>query len=36
MPSGTTGAFGGLTPAEGLDLLRRGEITVEGRLTAAS
>ncbi|MGW5877194.1 SCO1664 family protein [Nocardiopsis terrae] len=29
-------AFGGLTPAEGLDLLRRGEITVEGRLTAAS
>ncbi|GAA1458440.1 SCO1664 family protein [Nocardiopsis exhalans] len=33
--SGST-AFGGLTPAEGLDLLRRGEITVEGRLAAAS
>ncbi|MBQ1083239.1 SCO1664 family protein [Nocardiopsis sp. B62] len=32
----TTAAFGGLTPAEGLDLLRRGEITVKGRLTAAS
>lgn len=32
----TTSAFGGLTPDEGLDLLRRGEITVEGRLTAAS
>ncbi|MDE3723268.1 SCO1664 family protein [Nocardiopsis sp. N85] len=30
------GPFEGLTPAEGLDLLRTGGITVEGRLTAAS
>jgi uncharacterized repeat protein (TIGR03843 family) len=35
-PPDTTGAFGGLTPAEGLALLRRGEITVEGRLAVAS
>lgn len=32
----TADAFDGLSPAVGLDLLRTGEITVEGRLTAAS
>jgi uncharacterized repeat protein (TIGR03843 family) len=32
----TADAFEGLTPALGLDLLRAGELTVEGRLTAAS
>ncbi|RKS07998.1 putative repeat protein (TIGR03843 family) [Nocardiopsis sp. Huas11] len=32
----TADAFEGLTPALGLDLVRTGEITVEGRLTSAS
>ncbi|MCY9784393.1 SCO1664 family protein [Nocardiopsis sp. EMB25] len=32
----TTDAFDGLDAASGLDLLRSGEITVEGRLTSAS
>ncbi|MBB6119562.1 SCO1664 family protein [Nocardiopsis algeriensis] len=32
----STDAFGGLTPAEGLELLRVGELTVQGRLAAAS